>query len=99
MLPKPSADTIFQPLPDGAVLFAPRTELYFGLNTVGAAVWSLLPPVSSSLEELCGRLAESYPDVAPEEIRRDVVELLDDLVREGLADAQPGAPDDASQAA
>lgn len=84
MLPTPTPAVIFQRVDDGAVLFAPATEIYFGLNEVGAAVWELLPPATDSLDALCARLAEQYADAPAEQIRADVEALLADLLREGL---------------
>ena len=74
---------MFQALDDGAVLFSPSTELYFGLNHVGARVWELLAP-GLRLDELCARLRESYPDADAPALNRDVRELLDRLASEGL---------------
>ena len=51
MLPSPAPGVLFQALPDGAVLLDTRSEVYFGLNAVGARVWQLLPG-SRSLDEL-----------------------------------------------
>lgn len=84
MLPSPESSVIFQKLGDGAVLFAPTTEIYFGLNEVGARVWELLPPASRTLDDLCRQLGTEYPDVSPETLRTDVLELLEDLAREQL---------------
>jgi len=75
---------IFQRLDDGAVLFAPGNESYFGLNEVGALVWEALPPASASLEELCAHLQQRFPDVDLATVRADVVELIDRLATEGL---------------
>jgi hypothetical protein len=75
---------IYKSLSDGAVLFAATDEVYFGLNAVGARVWELLPPVLSTVEELCGELARQYPEVDPEVIRADAEELLGDLAAHGL---------------
>lgn len=85
MLPTANPSVIFQKLDDGAVLFAPETELYFGLNAVGALVWDLLPPRSASIEAICSSVQGAYPDVPASTIRADVEELLDQLVSEGLA--------------
>jgi hypothetical protein len=94
MLPSPHPLVIFQPLDDGAVLFAPETELYFGLNAVGARIWELLSEARYTIEEICLRLGEMYPGVAPEVIRADVEDLLRQLVTEGLAKtALPASPD------
>ncbi len=94
ILPSPLPTVIFQRLADGAVLFAPEIEIYFGLNDVGARVWELLPPASRSLDELCARLAMQYPDAPSAEIRRDVAELLEQLASEGLVVSSSTGPDD-----
>ena len=91
MLPVADPSLIFQKVADGAVLFSPRTETYFGLNEVGVAVWALLPPVASSLDELCERLLTQYPEVPLETLRQDVSDLLDGLLKEGLVQL-PTAP-------
>ena len=89
MLPTPRPNIVFQRIDDGAVLFAPDTEVYFGLNEVGAKVWQLLAPPSSTLDELCLRVAADYPAIPPETVRSDIVELLEQLAIEGLV-ARPG---------
>lgn len=90
MLPQPHPSVIFQRLAEGAVLFAPSAEIYFGLNEVGARVWELLPPTSASIDDLCARLGAEHPDVTPETLRQDVTELLAQLISEGLALVPPG---------
>jgi Coenzyme PQQ synthesis protein D (PqqD) len=84
MLPHPHPSVVFQKLDDGAVLFAPATELYFGLNAVGALIWEMLPPQTSTAEELHAAIGSRFPDVAAETIRADVDELLASLLAEGL---------------
>lgn len=83
-LPAPAPGVMCQELDDGAVLFSPATEIYFGLNHVGAAVWSLLPPASATLAELCAALADRYPDAPVERLAGDVERLLTELAHEGL---------------
>lgn len=97
MLPSPEPSVIFQKLGDGAVLFSPSTEIYFGLNEVGARIWELLPPASSSIGGLCAVLATEYPDVPAETLRTDVLELLEDLAREKLV-SRPSTGLDAAPA-
>lgn len=89
MLPRANPAVIFQRVDDGAVLFAPASELYFGLNEVGAAIWESLPPVATSLDDLCARVQARYPDAPAETIRADALELLEQLVGDGLA-LRPG---------
>ena len=95
-LPAVNPSVIFQALPNGAVLFSPSEEIYFGLNEVGAQVWQLLPSANGSIDTLCTMLHARYPDVDMDTIRQDVTELLDDLVRQGLA-VQSGEPDAAAR--
>ena len=84
MLPVPSPDVVFKQLPDGAVLYHPAQEVYYGLNTVGAETWELLPPACSTVDEICDQLAGRYPDADRGQICADVRELLDDLLRNDL---------------
>lgn len=92
MLPAPLPSVIFQKVVDGAVLFEPRSEIYFGLNEVGARIWQLLTPARSTIDELCAELGVAYPEVPADTIRADVEDLLGSLTREGLVQAPPGAP-------
>jgi hypothetical protein len=98
MLPLPEPAVIFQKLGDGAVLFSPSTEIYFGLNEVGARVWELLPPVSASVDDICAALSREYPEVPIETIRTDVGELLENLRREKLVTLPEPGVDDAPAA-
>lgn len=84
MLPSAEPSVIFQKVADGAVLFAPVSEIYFGLNDVGSRIWEMLPPVTGSLDELCARIGADFPEVPSATIRTDIEELLSDLLREGL---------------
>ncbi|HEX6533536.1 MAG TPA: PqqD family protein [Gemmatimonadaceae bacterium] len=96
MLPVANPKVIFKALSDGAVLFSTEDEVYFGLNAVGARVWELLPPASSTLDELCATIAAQYPDVDPQMILADVRELLGELAAHRLVLPPPGQSDEQS---
>ena len=83
---------------DGAVLFSTDNEVYFGLNSVGARVWELLPPVCSTFDELCTRLAAEYTDVDRSIIETDVKELLADLTSHKLVAVRVEGQNDQSSA-
>jgi coenzyme PQQ synthesis protein D (PqqD) len=83
-LPSPAPSTIFKPLAEGGVLFSTSTEVYFGVNVIGARIWELLPPATATFEELCTTLASQYHDVSEAQIRRDVKAFLDDLLSNDL---------------
>ena len=84
MLPVANPAVIFKAMSDGAVLFDPGAEVYFGLNEVGARIWELLPPACNALDELCAHLVARYPEVPEATLRQDVAELLDALAQQGL---------------
>jgi hypothetical protein len=84
-LPIPNPRVAFRQLDDGGVLLSTADEVYFGVSAVGARIWSLLPPVTRTFDELCAVLAGEYADVSVERIRRDARAFLDELVAAGLA--------------
>ena len=92
MLPLANPAVLFQSLDEGAVLFSPETELYFGLNEVGARIWKLLPPETTSLDELVRRLAALYPETPPGTMRTDAEDLLESLLEADLVRPVSGSP-------
>lgn len=57
-------------------------ETYFGLDAVGTRFWTALgaaPSIQAAFETLCAEY-----DVAPEQLRRDLEELLGELVARKL---------------
>jgi len=83
-LPHPSPSAIFKELDEGGVLLSTADEVYFGVNPVGARIWSLLPPVSRTFGELCAALERQYPEAGSDRIRADVQEFLEALTASGL---------------
>jgi hypothetical protein len=83
-LPVAKPDVVYRALPDGAVLFSIQDEVYYGLNTVGAFLWEALPPINSTVEDLCAHLQARYSDVDPAVLRSDVEEILAELKEFGL---------------
>ena len=59
-----------------------KSGTYFGLNPVGAIVWSMIAE-PRRVTEICDALLHRY-DVAPEQCDREVVELLGELRAQGL---------------
>ncbi|MCW3797430.1 PqqD family protein [Sphingomonas sp. BN140010] len=72
---------------DELVALDPQGGLCFGFNSVATSVWKLLAE-SRSEAELQSALGEEY-DVAPEQCRTELRELLDDLTGKGLIKAAP----------
>ncbi|HSH44936.1 MAG TPA: PqqD family protein [Longimicrobiales bacterium] len=82
-LPAPNDAVVFRTVSDGAVLLHTAEEMYYGLNPVGARIWELLGECAD-MGQLCGRLAEAYPDAGQDQLREDVTALLADLRENGL---------------
>jgi hypothetical protein len=68
---------------DGEVIILQQlTGDYLGLNEVASDIWRWLATPTTPLE-LCTRVEHEY-DVDPDEVLRDVLELLRNLHAEGL---------------
>lgn len=78
----PADDVLVQMLDGEAVLLNLNTESYFGLDEVGARMWTLLTE-SDSIQTAYEALLEEY-DVTPEQLRADLAALIDRLVEQGL---------------
>lgn len=97
LLPKPAESAIFRALPEGGVLFSTTSEVYFGVNMVGARIWELLPPTTRTFEQLCATLCAEYSDVSADVIRGDARKFVEQLVTNGLV-VPPRPEDTASDA-
>jgi hypothetical protein len=75
-------------LGDEAILLDLETETYFGLNPVGTRFWKLVT-TAPTIRDALAVMIEEY-DVAPNELERDMVDLIEDLVGRGLLRAGRG---------
>lgn len=80
----PSSGVLFQRFADGAVVYSPGDESYFGLNGTGAEIWNLLPKEGASFDDLMQKVSGKYPDAPEADLRTDLGDLLDELVKHGL---------------
>ena len=76
------ADVLVSELDGEAVLLNLKTESYFGLDDVGARMWAVVT-TAESIEAGFNTLKGEY-DVEPEQLRKDLGELLEKLLAEGL---------------
>jgi hypothetical protein len=74
-------DVVFEELDTEVVLLDPNTGNFFGLNSTGQIVWRALKN-GASVEDLVGQLRALTE--APQEVRTDVEDLLDDLEERAL---------------
>ncbi len=77
-------DHLFSDLAEEAVILSLRNGKYYGVNHVGAAIWSIIQePVT--LSELESALMKEY-EVDEATCRAEVETFLDNMIREELID-------------
>lgn len=79
---KVSDSILFRELDGESVILSLDAETYFGLDEVGTRAWELLragPTIQAAYEALCLEY-----DVDSEQLRRDLEELLDQLIAHKL---------------
>ena len=84
---KISTDVLFQEVSGEIVLLDLAGERYFGLDPVGARIWTLLGE-GASVEGIVERLEQEY-EVERPVLQTDVADLLTELAEAGLIDAGP----------
>ncbi|MBZ5643360.1 MAG: PqqD family peptide modification chaperone [Acidobacteriia bacterium] len=66
-----------------------KNGVYYGLDPVGARIWSLMQE-PRGVAEIQTTITGEY-DVEPERAGRDLVELLEKLLAEGLIEVKDGS--------
>jgi hypothetical protein len=82
-------DVLFRMVSDEAILVNLNTEVYLGLNPVGARMWSALTD-APSIDAAYQALLAEY-DVEPAHLRADLEELLGQLLGQKLIEVRAGA--------
>jgi hypothetical protein len=77
-------------LGDEAAILNLKNTVYYGLNAVGARVWSLVQQ-SRSVREIRDTLVEEY-DVQAEQCERDLLDLLESMREQGLIEVGEAKP-------
>jgi hypothetical protein len=77
-------DQVSCALGDESAILNMKNSVYYGMNSVGTRVWSLLQQ-PRSIREIRDALLEEY-DVAADECERDLLELLEQMRAEGLVE-------------
>lgn len=77
-----SKEPVFSHVGEDVVLLNPTDGKYYGLNPIGARIWTLLQqPILVS--QLLATLLDEY-DVEPHECERDLLEILGQLAEQSL---------------
>jgi hypothetical protein len=77
-------ETLINVLGNESVILSLKSERYFGLDEIGTRMWSVLT-TAPSLQEAYEILLAEY-DVEPEILRKDLEDLLQKLVDQGLVE-------------
>jgi hypothetical protein len=79
-----SRDQVASDLAGETVLLGLRTARYYGLQDVGARIWSLIQE-PTKVSSIVATIATEY-EVTPEQCEADVLKFLEDLATNGLAE-------------
>jgi hypothetical protein len=61
-----------------------KNGVYYGLNPVGAAVWNLIEMENNvNVAQIIERIVDEY-DVEKDECHKDIIELIEQLLKNGL---------------
>jgi hypothetical protein len=90
-----SREHVAAQLPDELVILSVKNEQYFGLNAVGAAIWSLIQE-PRTIGAVCEGVRREYPDVEAERCAADAIRLIEELIDAGLVEL-PDPPDPPDQ--
>ena|SRR6266536_522936 len=83
---KAKRDRLWRPLDKEIAILNLQNSTYYGLNAVGAFVWSLIQRPTSVLE-LRDAMLEKY-EVDEPRCERELLDLLQTLLSEGLVEVQ-----------
>ena len=78
-----SVDTLVNLVEQESVLLDLKSEQYFGLNESGTRMWAALME-TRTVEGAYEKLLAEY-DVEPEQLRKDLDDLVEKLLARGLA--------------
>jgi hypothetical protein len=82
-----SSDQLTAMLGDEAVILGTRDDVYYGLDPVGARIWSLVQE-PRTLDDVADAIAAEF-DVARARALADLLVLAGELVDRGLLDVVP----------
>lgn len=78
-----SPDVVAREVGGEVMLLDLASGTYFGLDEVGARIWKVLDEEGGTLADACDAVAAEY-DVSREELERDVLDLAEKLIENGL---------------
>lgn len=89
-------DVLFTSMGEDAVLLHVQRGDYYSLNRVGARLW-LLTDGSKKVCDLAEEITREF-DISQEEAEKDIIELAEQLAKEGLVKVGEAPQDDQASA-
>jgi hypothetical protein len=83
-----TSDHVSSDLAGEEIILDLKDDTYYGLNEVGADIWTLLD-APRRVTDICSELQEHY-DVEREVLENDVVDLLSEMHERGLIRVKEG---------
>ncbi len=80
-------EVMYRSVGDEAVLLNVKKQSYFGLDAVGARMWTVLNQ-SASIQKAFESLLEEY-EVGASDLRKDLEAFVEKLLEQGLVQVQP----------
>lgn len=88
--PSQGEAVIYQVIEDEAVLLNLDNGYYYSLDPLGSEIWAMCTG-TRSLHAMLDRLCDEY-DVTQDQAQRDLLDLVNDLWREGLVSVHEFEP-------
>jgi len=79
------SEVLFTSMGEDAVLLHVQRGDYYSLNKVGARLW-VMADGTKSVEDLAVMLTQEF-DISQEQAEKDIIELAEQLAKEGLVEA------------
>ncbi len=70
-------------LDNDMVVMGPKDKLFYGINPVGATIWSLLELGPKSIHDICEKLQIIY-DVEPQQCINDTLYFIQEMQLKGI---------------
>ncbi len=83
---KISSEVLTQEVGGETVILDLKSEGYFGLDEIGTRIWQLIQE-QKNLQSVTETMLNEY-DVEPDQLKTDIKNLINELVKSGLVDLE-----------
>lgn len=78
-----SPDVAFTQIDDDIVMMGPKDSLFYGVNSVGTAIWSLLESKTLTLKDICKQIQQDY-EVTETQCVEDITRFVESMVEQHM---------------